>query len=112
MKTDQRSETMTTHHAELKAFEDKIEAQLREAKAKLDQLEAQRKEQRADAEIKAINAFRTQQHELEKKRQELKTVGEAKMGQLKAEIEAGLAKLKTLENEVSAKIKTHHAITA
>ena len=103
---------MTTHHAELKAFEDKIEAQLREAKAKLDEFEAQRKEQRADAEIKAINAFRTQQHELEKKRQELRTVGEAKMGQLKAEIEAGLAKLKTLGNEVGAKIKSHHATTA
>jgi hypothetical protein len=39
-------------------------------------------------------------------------VGEAKMGQLKAEIEAGLAKLKTLGDEVSAKIKTHQATTA
>ena len=47
-----------TQSATLKAYEDKIRAQVQEAKAKLDQFEAKAKEKKAQAEITALNSLK------------------------------------------------------
>src|ERR1019366_9897115 len=72
----------------------KISAQLQQAKAQLGELEARAKGKMAQGEIDAINHLKAKHQEIEKKRQELKTVGDAKVEQVKAEIDAHVTKLK------------------
>lgn len=97
----------SAHSATIKAFEQKIEAQLQQAKAKLEELEARAKGKVAPGEIDAIQNLKTRHHEIEKKRQELKTVGEAKAETLKAQIDAELAKLKSSVADLATKIQQH-----
>jgi hypothetical protein len=79
---------------EIKAFEDKVRARWQEAKARIDEIEAHSRGKWAQAEIDAINGFKTKRGEIERKSQELQRSPEAKAAQLKAEIEAEVAKLK------------------
>lgn len=102
---------MDTHNTEMKAYEEKVSAQLREAKAKIDEFQAHVKGKAAEAEVHAIDTLKTKQQEIEKKRQELKTAGEARAAQIKAEIDAGLANLKSSSEQLAAKIKAHAATT-
>jgi methyl coenzyme M reductase subunit C-like uncharacterized protein (methanogenesis marker protein 7) len=97
--------------AEVKAHEEKISAQLHEAKALLDQIEAHAKKHKAQAEIDKLNGLKTKKQEIEKKwQQHLKTAGEAVLAlKIKADIEADLAKLKTSLEEVATKLKSHSA---
>lgn len=93
--------------AEVKAHEEKISAQLHEAKALIDQIEAHAKKHKAQAEIEKLNGLKTKKQEIEKKwQQHLKTAGEAALAlKIKADIEADLAKLKTSLEEVATKLK-------
>jgi vacuolar-type H+-ATPase subunit H len=93
----------------MKAFEEKVSAQLQEAKAKIDQIEAHFKGQLAQAQIDAIKFVRTTRQEIDKKRQELRAAGETRAAQLKAEIEADVAKLKTSLEQFSTKVKSQVA---
>jgi len=97
---------MTT--AEVKAHEEKISAQLHEAKALLDQIEAHARKRMAQTEIEKINDLKTKKQEIEKKwRQHLKTGGEAALAlKMRADVEANLAKLKTSLEEIATKLKT------
>jgi protein subunit release factor A len=96
--------------AEAKAHEEKISAQLHEAKALLDEIEAHARKKKAQAEIDTINTLKTKRQEIEKKLQGLKTVGEAKLGaNIKADIDADLAKFKTSLGELATKLKSHSA---
>jgi hypothetical protein len=97
--------------AEIKAHEEKINAQLHEAKALLEQVEAHAKKTKAQAEIDKINALKTRKQEIEKKVHKLlKTAVEAKAAvQIKADIDAELAKLKTSLDEVGTKLKSQAA---
>jgi regulator of protease activity HflC (stomatin/prohibitin superfamily) len=95
--------------AEMKAFEEKVTAQLQEAKAKIDEIEAQVKEKLAQAEIDAIKFFKTTRQEIDKKRQKLKASSETRGAQLKAEIDADVAKLKTSLEQFSTKVKSQVA---
>jgi hypothetical protein len=97
--------------AGIKAFEEKVNAQLQEAKAKIDEIEAHAKGKLAQAEIEAIKTFNVRRQEIEKKRQDLKTVGEAKAAQVRAEIESDIAKLKASLDQFSAKVKSQAATT-
>src|SRR5262249_48376111 len=97
---------MSTHDVMTHAYEEKIDAQLQQAKAQLGEFEARAKSKKAQAEIEAINHLRTKHQEIEKRRQNLKTIGEAKVEQFKAEIDAEVAKLKTSLTELSAKLKS------
>jgi len=96
---------MSTQSVTTKAFEEKISAQLQQAKAQLGELEAHAKSKMAQAEIDTINHLKTKQQEIDKKRQDLKTTGEAKVEQVKAEIDADVAKLKTSLAELATKLK-------
>ena len=63
--------------AEIKAYQDKINAQLQEAKAVLNGLEAHAKGKLAQSEIDGINHLKAKHQEIEKKVQhDLKTAGE------------------------------------
>lgn len=99
--------TQGQHALELKAYQDKVTAQVEQVKAKLHELEAHFKGKKADAEIEAIRGLRTAQQDIEKKRNELKTVGEAKAAQIKAEIDAALANINARLEQLSSKVHTH-----
>jgi protein subunit release factor A len=96
---------MSTHDVTIKAFEEKINAQLEQAKAQLAELGARAKGNVAQAEIDTIHHLKTKHQEIEKKRQVLKTTSDAKAGQIKAEIEAEIAKLKTSLAELNSKLR-------
>ena len=96
---------MSTPSVTTKAYEEKISAQLQQAKAQLGELEAHAKQKMAQAEIDTVNHLKTKQQEIDKKRQDLKTAGEAKAEQVKTEIDTELAKLKTSLGELAAKLK-------
>jgi hypothetical protein len=55
--------------------------------------------------------MRTSHHNIEKKREQLKTAGEALATKTKADIDAELAKLKGLSEQLAARIKTRSATT-
>ncbi len=88
-----------------KAYEEKINAQLQQAKAQLGDFEARAKGKMAQAEIDTVNRLKTKHQEIDKKRQNLKTSDQAKVGQAKAEIGTELAKLKTSMAELATKLK-------
>jgi len=96
---------MSAQNLETKAFEEKVSAQLQQVKDKLGEVEAHLKATGAQGEIDTINDLKTKHHEIERKRQELKTVGDAKAGQVKAEIDADVAKLKNSLAELATRLR-------
>jgi ribosome-associated translation inhibitor RaiA len=92
-----------------KAFEEKVSAQLQEAKSQIEAMEARAKGTMTQAEIDAINGFKQKRQEIDKKRQDLKISSEAKAAQLRTEIDAEIAKLKTSLEHFSTKVKSRAA---
>jgi hypothetical protein len=93
--TQQREAVKHMTIAEAKAHGEKFSAQLHEAKALLDEFEAHARKAKAQAEIDAINDLKIRRQEIEKKIQDLKTVGEDKVGaDVKARIEGDILKFK------------------
>jgi hypothetical protein len=90
---------------EIKAYEDKVNAQLQQVKAQLGEFEAHAKGKMSQAEIDAINRLKSKHQEIDKKRQDLKTVSDAKVSQVKAEIDAEVAKLKTSLADLGTRLK-------
>ncbi len=97
--------------AEIKAYQEKINAQLQQAKAVLNGLEAHAKGKLAQSEIDTIAGLKAKHQEIEKKvRQDLKTTGEvAVAAKVKSDIDAEMTKFKTSVDQVSAKIKSQPA---
>ncbi len=89
-----------------KAYEEKINTQLQQVKAQLEEFEARAKAKGAQTEIDTINHLKARKEEIEKKRQELKTSGEAKAEQVKSEIDSELAKLKTSLEQLGTRLKS------
>ena len=100
---------MSIQNAELKAFEEKVNAELQDAKSRLENLEKSFKGKMAQAEIDAINSFKTKRQEIDKKRQDLKASTNAAAAQIKAEIEAQIAKFKGSLEQFSSKLKSKFA---
>jgi ribosomal protein L9 len=94
--------------AEIKAYQEKINAQLQEAKAVLNGLEAHAKGKLAQSEIDTIARLKAKNQEIEKKvHHDLKTVGEVAIAaKVKADIDADVAKFKTSVDQLSAKVKS------
>jgi hypothetical protein len=90
----------------IKAFEDKVNAQLQDAKAKLEGIEAQAKGKMAQAEIDALNGLKTKRQAIDKKRQDLKVSGKAKEAKIKADIEADMTKFKASLDQLGTKFKS------
>jgi hypothetical protein len=93
--------------AEVKAYQEKINAQLHEAKALLDGFEAHTKGKLAQSEIDAISRLKAKHQEIEKKvHHDLKTAGEVAIAsKVKSDIDGEIAKFKTSVAELSAKAK-------
>ena len=96
---------MSIENITTKAYEEKITAQLQQAKAQLAELEARAKEKMAQAEISTINQLKTRHQDIEKKRQDLKTVGDAKADHVKDDINREMDKLKTSLADLATKLK-------
>src|SRR5262249_10919616 len=96
---------MSAQKIDVKAYEEKINGQLQQTKAQLAELEARAKSRMAQAEIDTASRLKTKQQEIDKKRQNLKTVGDTKLAQAKAEIDADVASLKNSLADLSAKLK-------
>src|SRR5262245_62950682 len=91
--------------ATLKAYEDKVRAQVQEGKAKLDQFEARAKERHADAEISAINQLKTSRQDIDRKLQALKSTQEANLAHAQEVIDADVAKFRASLDTLSGKLR-------
>jgi hypothetical protein len=93
--------------AEIKAYQDKIGAQLHEAKALLNGFEAHAKGKLAQSEIDAISRLKAKHQEIDKKvHHDLKTTGEvAVAAKVKSDIDSEIAKFKASLDQLAAKAK-------
>ena len=97
--------------AEVKAYHEKVNAQLHEAKALLDGFEAHAKGKHAQSEIDAISHLRKRHQEIEKRvHDDLKTTGEvAVAAKVKSDIDAEIMKFKDSITQLAAKAKSQSA---
>src|SRR6516165_9483276 len=97
--------------AEIKAYQEKVNAQLQQAKAVLNGLEAHAKGKLAQSEIDAINRLKAKHQEIEKKvHHDLKTAGEvAVAAKVKTDIDSEVAKFKASLDQLSAKVNKQPA---
>jgi hypothetical protein len=90
----------------LKAYEDKVKAQLQDAKARIDQFEATAKEKGAHAEITAVNGLQTAKTNIDRKLQDLKKTSATYVARAKADIDADVATFKASVDNFNAKFKS------
>jgi putative IMPACT (imprinted ancient) family translation regulator len=97
--------------AEIKAYGEKVNAELQEAKAVLKGLEAHAKGKLAQSEIDAIKRLKAKHQEVEKKvHHDLKTAGEvAVAAKVKTDIDSEMTRFKSSLDQLSAKIKSQSA---
>jgi uncharacterized protein involved in exopolysaccharide biosynthesis len=88
--------------ATLKAYEDKINAQILDAKAKLEKFEAKAATERTQVDSKAIEQLKATRQSLEQKVRELKTTQGANLERAQSAISADVAKLRTSIDKLTA----------
>ena len=91
--------------ATIRAYEDKVKAQLAEAKSKLDLLEATAREKQAQVEITAIAGLKTAKENIDRRIRDLKTTSDASLSRAKAAVESDVASLRTSIDNLTARIK-------
>ena len=96
---------------EIKAYQEKVNAQLQEAKALLNGFEAHAKGKLAQSEIDTIARLKAKHQEIDQKVQrDLKTVaGVTVAAKVKSDIDAEVAKFKTSVDQLAAKVKSQPA---
>jgi len=94
--------------AEIKAYQEKVNAQLHEAKAVLDGIEAHAQTKLAQSEIDAIARLKAKNQEIhDKVHKNLKLAGGAVLAaKLKSDIDAEVTKFKAAVDELAAKNKS------
>ena len=94
--------------AEVKAYQDKITAQLHEAKALLNGFEAHAKGKLAQSEIDTIARLKAKNQEIEKKvHQDFKAAGAvAVAAKVKSDIDAEITKFKSSLDQLAIKVKS------
>jgi hypothetical protein len=100
--------TPSSTDSTLKAYEDKINAQIRDAMAKLDQFEARTATQRTQAPSKAIEQLKVTRQSLEQKVRALKTTQEANIDRAKANIDAEIAKAPHVNRHADDPVQCGH----
>jgi|SRR6516162_2191045 hypothetical protein len=97
--------------AEVKAYQEKIGAQLQEAKAVLNAFGAHAKSKLAQSEIDTIARLKAKNQEIEKKvHHDLKTAVDVGVAaKIKTDIDAEVAKFKASVDQLSTKIKSQSA---
>jgi pyridoxal biosynthesis lyase PdxS len=103
------SNTQAASNPTLKAYEDDIAAQIREAKAKIEQLEAKAREKGAQGTTAVVNSLKAAKQNIEGKLQELKTTQDSNLARAKADIETDVARFKASIGELTEKLKTESA---
>lgn len=91
-----------------KAYEEKLDAQLKEWSAQIALLKAKADNAKADAKIeyyKTVDALQHKQKEAKAKLQELKTVGDEAWEDLKVGAEKAWAEVKTAFHDATARFK-------
>jgi hypothetical protein len=91
-----------------KAYEEKLDAQLKEWSAQIELLKAKTDNAKADAKIeyyKTIEALQSKQNEAKAKLRELKTAGDAAWEDLKTGAEKAWAEVKAAYHEASSRFK-------
>jgi gas vesicle protein len=96
---------MSAHNRHTKAYEEKIRAELQQAKAQLMELEARAKSDFAQAGTDLVKDVKARRHEIEEKLQEMKSTGDANAEQVKDDIEAKVAKMKSSLTELGVRLK-------
>ena len=91
--------------AVIKAYQDKINAKVQEAKARLELVEAAARQKKAGAEIAAISGLMAGWRNIETRIRDLKATHESNVSRAKAEIDADFAKFKASVDELAAKLK-------
>jgi hypothetical protein len=97
----------TDTSSKLKAYQDKINAQIQQAKAKLDQFDATAATQRTQDQSKAIEQLKTARQNLEQKLRDLTTTQEGNMDRAQANIDAEVAKLHTSIDTLTAEFNAN-----
>jgi hypothetical protein len=94
--------------AEIKAYQEKVSAQLREAKAVLDGIEAHAQGKLAQSEIDAIARLKAKSHEIhDKVHKDVKVTGAVVLAaKAKSDIDAEVIKFKAAVDEFAAKNKS------
>ena len=97
--------------AEIKAYQEKIGAQLQESKAVLNGVEAHAKGKLAQSEIDTIARLKAKHQEIDKKvHQDLKVGAEVTLAaKIKSDIDAEMTKFKASVDQFAAKAKSQPA---
>lgn len=97
--------------AEVKAYQEKINSQLHEAKALLDGFQAHAKGKLAQSEIDTISQLKVKHQEIEKKvDHNLKTAGGVAIAaKVKSDLDAEINKFKSSLDQLTAKVKSQTA---
>lgn len=96
---------------EVKAYHERVDAQLHEAKALLDGIQAHAKGKLAQSEIDVISRMKAKHQEIEKKvHHDLKTAGEvAVAAKVKSDIDSEITKFRASLDQLAAKVKNQTA---
>jgi len=108
MTTKQATHAATTA-ATIKAYVDKITADIQQGKAVLEQLEAKARSKRADAEIAAIDRLKAANRTIEQKVHDLKNAHESHVQRAKADIDAEIASFKSTIEDLGTRLKAQFA---
>ena len=91
-------------NAQTKAYEEKVRAELQQAKSRLEELLARSKAEDRQVADDLINQLKRAHQKIEKERQKLETSAVGEIEQEKAEIDAGIDKLKAGLAQLAAKL--------
>jgi uncharacterized phage infection (PIP) family protein YhgE len=103
---------MTTANAQgsvgstIKAYQDKIAAQIRDAKSKLEQFEATAKDKGAQQEAAAVSRLNAVKQNIDRKLQDIKSTNATLVSRAKADIDADVAMFKASIDELATRVKT------
>jgi hypothetical protein len=92
--------------AKTKAYSEKVHAELQQTKSRLKEFETRSKAQDQQVAMDLINQLKKTHHDIEMKNEEIKNSALEEMEQEQAEIDAGLAKLRSGLTQLDAKLKT------
>ena len=91
-------------NAQTKAYEEKVRAELQQARSRLEEFEARSKAGDKQVATDLINQMKKVHEKIEKQRQKLETAAVEETDQEKAEIDAGMAKLRAGLAELATKL--------
>ena len=92
--------------AKIEAYRDKVHAELQQAKSQLVELEARSEAEDEQVGRDLINQLKSTHHEIEQRREKLETSAVEDVEQEQAEIDAGIAKLKSGLAELDRRLES------